>query len=936
MEKFKALLEKSCVKILSAQGNLLGSGFFISKTEVLTAGHVVKGASGCIIHYPEIEKSYSGFEIKYSDFDYAIIKILDSDPIQCVFLGTDINLNDDLLAYGYSAENLYGENLILTLEGASSNKEGVFKLKMKNGQVSKGNSGSPVLCLQSGQVIGIICETRSRLSAEGGYFVGMETVFSEHSALRLDNREWHLQNPSWNRAFDLEQTELSLRNETWKKAHFDVFYGHHYDVEDILIQPSYRDIVNKFEDFSAQQNQVNFFERCAKILKEQSVLLLTGPYGSGKTLLTKCLQKRLIRNGHNTLFIAANTFRNEHNKYHDLKQSLIKRMHNQSNLYVLIDAFDELQSLEGDQGLELFEDLVSLVSERGGYLIVNYRTLMSDDFKEQYGYLTLLLRTALNCAEIKMINLVEFGNSEIEKWMENYSRLRTRDGDQNVLRMEDIRNTHKHFIYGCHNPLFLYIVNQYYYNQGKDINSIENIYDLYAKFVGDTVRGKFSMETSVGAKALQQIVSYYLDFLKEIALNIASHSPKFAGSNVDADNFLDDNIELMGIPENKTADAVKEIFNVLIPYSEDFKSKKIDRVLLNCYFFEQTNGVWRFRDNNILYYFISEKLFSCISRTITAVDELKSLPEIFGELKPAATVPLHPVVIELLLRKTAAIKEKDRITFVSALRDLISNEFILSVPPNQSELHIDQYKINLDIFLCILFVQLNQESYTGLTFFFKRFTWLLSIVKRVNHKMVGLAKRFYKGARIIDAEFRRVNLKDCNFDQTYLKKVTFIQTKLYDVRKDNSAFVSVKYLLCDFAYTHMNQINGDIVFESCIINSLKFDENRGAIFLTFENCRIEHLEIFGNKGNKVYLKFKNCTLVNVLVKDARVKQLYLETNRIEHFQIETSKVNLMMIANKFKDEEDQFDIKHKVDIIESYFKPEDMVYPVKETSDRVS
>lgn len=908
MEKLDNLLKNCTVRFSADDGSLIGTGFFITKNKILTAAHNITTKGGCQISHPVTGKAIvSRLNQIKENVDFGIIEVEENESFQVGYIGTDFNIDNDLVVVGYSFDNPFGDTITLKLEGESSNKKNETKYKVKDGQVSKGISGSPVFCKETNQIVGIIVETRNRNLPVGGYFISISEILKFDSSILMDNRLWHLKHTNWNLISDRGN---NIIDETWQPKHFNVFPTHNIDVEEIYIEACFQEITFRKGEFEEASPDSTILGECLDIIETQNILLITGPYGSGKSILTKCIQKKLIEKGYNTLFITANNIQNEHVALHEFIRDVTEKIRIQNKLYIILDAFDELNSLESDNIFSFLEQLCRVIKQNDCTLIINYRTLESINYIDQYEYLCLIIQQEFEIGHIRLIKLKEFTSVKVSEWMANYSFLMQKNGTNKEFTKDLLRNAHKNLIVACHNPLFLYIVSQDFYKENNELHSISNIYDLYETFVRNTVKGKFSVETNLGTKVLQDLARNYIDFLKEIALNIAEQSKMFTiNSIVDSDeHLLDDNTELFGISSKELTTSVNNIINLILPYKNNLRFDKIDQKLLNCYFFEQSGNVWRFRDNNILFFFLAEKLFTSIKTALVSVEDIQKTEEIFAKIKNAAKIPLHPIILELLLKKLKSLPKTDKKSLVFLLRTFIDEQYFLSIPKQPVDLNIDFEKLNLDIFLCILFVQLNEAGYKEISFFFKRFMWLLSVAKRLNPNMVFLAKRFYKSAKISAAEFRRVNLKGCNFDETEMRNVKFIQSKIHFVRNNNSKFQDVNYLLCDFHKTEMNEIFGNIQFDNCIINSLIFKSPNEQLTLNFERCNISRLEIFADSLVPIYLCFKNCLIEEIFIKKSKILSLKLEYNVINVIKVNSSKIyysqngNVKKLGEIFKED----------------------------------
>lgn len=885
-------------------GDLIGTGFFITDSLFLTANHNLPDPIYHLeIEYPRHGEILAPWKvIKRSErLDYAIININEPYDLTPCLLGSKYQTGDQLYLFGYTLENPFGDSATIRLEGKSSNRQGYYSIKTKEGEISQGMSGSPVLNLHSGKVVGMMLETRNLNRPSGGYFVPMEEVLADalnfddkikRKPIFLQNRKWHINNVQWFASIETNEVGLGLLDETWNDGHFNIFPRHELHIDDVFIEPRANLIRYQNDEFKDFPLDNLVLAESLRIIESQSILFITGAYGAGKSLLSRLLQLRLLEQGFDTVFVGANKLLRERNGHGSIYRLIHDKAKVSEKLHVFIDAFDELNSLfnhDMNRETELLKELIDSCKKADAVLVINYRTLEPDEEYVQYFSPILCILEYYNQSIIDFIRINYFNSSKVREWVDNHADLMQSKYERRLI-VDNIHNVNKNFIVACQNPLLLYIIARDFYNASMEFQNIKNIYDLYSRFVDDTIQGKFAEETTVGNPVIQQLGKEgYKKMLQEIAFEISKKSKHFTiieSSNPD-DLILDRNEKIYSISDKDTEACVARIASLQLP-GVQLNMKALDLKLLNCYFFSQYQKTWRFKDNNILFFFLAEKIYGYIGKTIELYQNDTDLNPIFEALKGCAEVALHPITIELLLNKLSEIPSDSRQVFVHILRCLINKELTLSVSANTHDFKIDYQKINLDIFLCILFVQLNREGYHGISFFFKRFTWYLSIAKRINPNMVFLAKRFYKSAQISEAEFRRVNLKGYNFDETILKEVKFIQSKIYGVRKNNSQLYDVKYLLCEMHDVELDNWSGYIEFENCLVKTLVIKNPMEKPHISFDKCSLIDLQITCDKKRSFSISLKNCYIQKIIVNNCELRDLTLTQNVIQHIQLSRS------------------------------------------------
>jgi len=161
---------------------LVGTGFLISKKGyVVTAQHVIKGASTIIVRFPNSNKNFRA-SVFLSDIinDIAILKIPKTELSK--FLPTEIpfsisnknkpELGQDVYSYGYPLGEDLGSNPSFS-DGTISSFEGlkgdatVYRI---SNPIQPGNSGGPLVD-SSGKLIGIIVSSLDALASIESYGV---------------------------------------------------------------------------------------------------------------------------------------------------------------------------------------------------------------------------------------------------------------------------------------------------------------------------------------------------------------------------------------------------------------------------------------------------------------------------------------------------------------------------------------------------------------------------------------------------------------------------------------------------------------------------------------------------------------------------------------------------------------------------------------------
>jgi len=175
----RELLEQCVVRIQAGQN--VGTGFFITSRKILTCGHVIKSAEGS--PEPEILVSWFGDQndgrVLNADPQYfpaswpdiAILTVPDSADRVCVVLDSGtVDAGTPLLTAGYPSEALLAFQPQEYAAGyPAKDNDGKPELRITDDVVKLGQSGSPIVSLRSGLVVGILRMTKADESQAGGF-----------------------------------------------------------------------------------------------------------------------------------------------------------------------------------------------------------------------------------------------------------------------------------------------------------------------------------------------------------------------------------------------------------------------------------------------------------------------------------------------------------------------------------------------------------------------------------------------------------------------------------------------------------------------------------------------------------------------------------------------------------------------------------------------
>ncbi|MEH1867204.1 MAG: trypsin-like peptidase domain-containing protein [Nostoc sp.] len=181
------LLQECTVRLSSSSGGI-GTGFFIAPGGwILTCYHVVEGSDNVGVFWLSREgKQELTATVRLGvpiPVDIALLKIEGKTPVhKCVYLDNSFpQIGDTLYTFGYPQG--YGTEIYSGGDSATTKYEGnsfqddVLVLKLKEGHIQEGYSGSPLLNVRTGKVCGIVSVSRDTSSDLGGRATPIPLLF---------------------------------------------------------------------------------------------------------------------------------------------------------------------------------------------------------------------------------------------------------------------------------------------------------------------------------------------------------------------------------------------------------------------------------------------------------------------------------------------------------------------------------------------------------------------------------------------------------------------------------------------------------------------------------------------------------------------------------------------------------------------------------------
>ncbi|NJL50047.1 MAG: trypsin-like peptidase domain-containing protein [Leptolyngbyaceae cyanobacterium SM2_5_2] len=184
------LLQQCTVKLFPADSKDWGTGFLVTPNCILTCAHVVEGHEVIPMWWRGQAWATAKVEqILPLPVDLALLQIElpEGEQPPWVLLSETFKPFDRLYVYGYPDDFPDGGSVTIQCEG-NAQEQGVTLIKAQAGQVRPGHSGSPALNWETGQVCGVVSDTRSRSTDLGGLLIPVSTVFSHFPDIQAQTR----------------------------------------------------------------------------------------------------------------------------------------------------------------------------------------------------------------------------------------------------------------------------------------------------------------------------------------------------------------------------------------------------------------------------------------------------------------------------------------------------------------------------------------------------------------------------------------------------------------------------------------------------------------------------------------------------------------------------------------------------------------------------
>lgn len=651
-------------------------------------------------------------------------------------------------------------------------------------------------------------------------------------------------------------------------------------IENVFVEPQYEIYVNTIDGIQTGIPQGFVSDAALFLGRRDGILLLSSPYGCGKTVLSKYLDiKGVLGASDKVAYVSASSLKHILSKTKDFS-ALFRDVP-----ACIVDTVDELviDDNDAEQNLTLLCRCLTAARRSGTKVIVNLR--VSDANHVENRVVSAIFENLYAEADdlrLPVIRLRGFEKKQIVEWLAKYQA-----GMQApLLTFGRIEELHKRLSRAAGNPLFLYQLASYHQSSGA-LESIYAVYQIYDTFVESTTTGRFELPGGPSRLRLWRLAPQYSAFLEHVACAINNSRSFRTNSRLENDSEsdwrLDANDLTHSISDRDLSKALRGVsLQFLAPDGGDARQRRDNRLeLLNNYFFIRNRELIGFKDNNILFFLIARRLFRAISGL--AADDSERLD---ADLDSIAETKGHPQAIEILLKRIQAEGDAFRAALSRRLDSLIKENRIIQLTSESLD-KLTGDTINRDIILSIILLHVRRGSYDQLGYFLTRLSWLTSAVKVQDSTYRTLIARFFRGIQLKDVEFRRLNCDDFNFEGTTFEKVKFIQCKLFSAIFDDTTHTATQFALCDFGghkeVAEFSRVTGSMSFDYCHVGRLMIVQDNHEASISLERCEIDELHIESKnpvEGAKIDLRITGSKVgkiffVNVYLGDCEFQQSHI-------------------------------------------------------------
>ena len=672
-----------------------------------------------------------------------------------------------------------------------------------------------------------------------------------------------------------------LKKELYQRngdRYFYFFEDEQCNVDDMFILSNY--FIKDIEKMEEKQ-RVKSLETLMYLAEQQKFLLITGPYGSGKTVLLKKLYLEYKRHGLNIFAFEAKDLIDivsvdNADEFCDFFMCLCGK---DKSCTVLIDAMDDLNIPNADKSeRSLLEVFISkmfncIKRNRGIVFILSSREYAYIKDNKEASVAEKIYCLGPEGMKMKLVSSEKFSTEAVSLWIEQYPF------KNNIfLNKKTIKDSNKKIVSALQNPLFLYVfIKQYEKTQKLEVN--EGYYYYYEHFINYTIQGKYRNESNLGATVIRDKVEKYRDLVQRIAFDILNINSSRINDIINSLKLMDEEPVLAEeLQKYKFYLTFDDFSKATTDCFKELQSDSIEKAnYLNCYFLKAVDNTVFFLDANILFTLAAERIFAQL--------EFLARKDVFeiSHLDKLDVIDFYPQIIDYIIYKLRNSNVQK--VFRGYLRSFVLNEDIRNRidVSGKSNKQLRETFAQI-IMMYILFFKTNKSSLASdYVHIFKEMMHYVNAYKTYSHgfrKEIYPVERYFMRSILQDLHLKRVNLTSFNFKDSTIDNGNFFQCKFEDTNFINVTMMGkTEFVLCKFEKSHLlvapNAKLDNMDFKDCQIKQLTLKVQKCRFLrcfiqqldvdlsesesLKFDDCVIEKFVFVGNKSDvETVIEFNSC------------------------------------------------------------------------------
>jgi hypothetical protein len=344
------------------------------------------------------------------------------------------------------------------------------------------------------------------------------------------------------------------------------------------------------------------------------------------------------------------------------------------------------------------------------------------------------------------------------------------------------------------------------------------------------------------------------------------------------------------VPRAEVEDLIERFVGRVAPSRhQQLDRKRLFTTLMSCYFLEQLDRRWRFRDENIFRFLLAEYVWVQVSKAVREWNRVGTAD--LAPFQDAAHVRMTPATVDLLATRIASFPETAS-KLAEVLAHLVRGKLILSRERG------DQQRIRLDTLAFILLVQLNRVAYHTLPGLEQCFVSLLESCEISERVCFDALRRSFRGARVRQWAFRGATLSGFDFRGTTFDQVRIDACRGSELQFTNMAADCVHIAASTFTDVMFDDVHGRIELEDCDISLLRIIESC-SVQCSLTHCNVREVRIEGRRGSEasqgVRLEAAACTITlfrvsGVTATAGKAHRLHAPGSAIGHVTLQSAEL----------------------------------------------